>query len=82
MTDIIKTIPIELELEHEEYQIQIDEKTLEDLKALAKLQKATATAELFATIIGNEGKDVPKSNYTEKLIVEIANSLEVIDEED
>lgn len=79
----VKTVKIELEnLGTESKDIHVDRKIIGELKALAKIQKNSKTAENFANLLGNDGKDfpTPEKENEEKQINLIADSFEVEEE--
>ena len=82
MSDIDRNFRAQLEAEPtEEGEMKVTEEFIAELRALAKLQKAESSAEEFAKILGDEGKDVPKPSPDESQINSIADSLEIIEEE-
>lgn len=59
---------------------ELTNKLISEIRALAQLQKAEKSAEEFAKILGNNGKDVPKPTPEEAQINKIANELDIEEE--
>lgn len=70
-----------LELEDTgEITLKVTEELISKLRALAKQQKAESSAEKFAEILGNGGKDTPEAFVEEAKINSIADTLEIEEE--
>ena len=60
--------------------MKVTEEFINGLRALAKRQKAEKSADKFAQILGNNGKDIPKPTPEEAQISSIAEGLEIEEE--
>ena len=66
--------------ETEDGEMKVTEDFISELRALAKRQKAEASAEEFTKILGNDGKDVPKPSPQESEINALIDTFEIEEE--